>query len=73
MCKLFCERIDKGELHPAHKPGKNFTIELPEIPATVKTWQDLIAWFIANPNFLTMLIAALLALIGGAAPPPEKP
>jgi len=69
-------RIEK--LAPTATPqpdlcGLAFTIDVPEIPASVQTWQDFLNWLQENPDFIALIIQAILALLGGIAPPPNPP
>lgn len=49
--------------------GSRVTVQVPDVPTNVKSLQDLLDWLKSNPDFLAMLIAAFLALLGGLAPP----
>ncbi len=50
-------------------PGNSVTVNVPDVPAGMKGIPELIDWLKNNPEFLALLIAAFLALLGGAAPP----
>ncbi len=65
--------MPSGTQTPIDLPGQQVSIDLPDLPANVKTWQDFINWIMENPDVIQLIIAAILALLGGATPPPKKP
>lgn len=50
-------------------PGTTVTVDVPDLPTNLTGIPELIDWLKNNPDFLAMLIAAFLALLGGIAPP----
>lgn len=69
MCRLCIQKLEPGAPAPKEIAGVQTTIQLPDVPAHVKTWQDFVNWLKENPNIITLIISAILMLLGGIAPP----
>lgn len=69
MIRIQLERLADDAKTLPDVLGNRFTIILPEPAPHVTGLQELLDWLKNNPDFLAMLIAAFLALLGGLAPP----
>lgn len=69
MFRLRLQKLDPAVTPAPDVPGVTVTIPMDVNVPDPQGLAELLDWLRENPNFLAMLIAAFLALLGGLAPP----
>lgn len=71
MAQFVIEKLKPGDTAPPNVQGQRALITLPECPANLETWNDLVNWWAKTPDIPFAFHLAVMALMRTFHEPPK--
>ncbi len=69
MPRFIIWRLDDGAEPPPSIPGVRCCLNIPDLPANVRSNQEVLRWFIRRPDLVADLVFSLWPLVDGPTQP----